>query len=51
MAGVTTREEAPVYEQRIEFLTQAEADQMAGQDADYHQRDLYTAIGRGQYPS
>jgi catalase len=37
--------------QGIEFLTQAEADTLAGQDADYHQRDLYTAIGRGQYPS
>jgi len=40
-----------ISDQGIEFLTQAEADQMAGQDADYHQRDLYTAIGRGQYPS
>ena len=37
--------------QGIEFLTQAEADQMAGQDADYHRRDLYTAIKRGEYPS
>jgi catalase len=40
-----------ICDQGIEFLTQAEADQMAGQDADYHQRDLYTAIGRGEYPS
>ena len=37
--------------QGIEFLTQAEADRMAGQDADYHRRDLYTAIKRGEYPS
>src|SRR3981081_1457214 len=37
--------------QGIEFLTQAEADELAGKDADYHQRDLYTAIQRGEYPS
>src|ERR1700761_2231855 len=40
-----------ISDQGIEFFTQAEADQMPGQDADYHQRDLYRAIGRGQYPS
>ena len=40
-----------ITDQGIEFLTQAEADTLAGQDADYHQRDLYTAIGRGEYPS
>jgi catalase len=40
-----------ISDQGIEFLTQAEADRMAGQDADYHQRDLYTAIGRGDFPS
>ena len=28
-------------DQGIEFLTQDEADQMAGEDGDYHQRDLY----------
>ena len=38
-------------DQGIEFLTQAEADEIAGQDADYHQRDLYSAIARGEYPS
>ena len=38
-------------DQGIEFLTQAEADQMAATDADYHQRDLYEAIARGDYPS
>jgi catalase len=40
-----------ISDQGIEFFTQAEADRMAGQDADYHQRDLYTAIGRGDFPS
>ena len=38
-------------DQGIEFLTQDEADQMAGADADYHQRDLFEAIKRGDYPS
>jgi catalase len=40
-----------ISDQGVEFFTQAEADRMAGQDADYHQRDLYTAIGRGEFPS
>ena len=38
-------------DQGIEFLTQADADRIAGEDADYHQRDLYTAIERGDFPS
>jgi len=38
-------------DQGIEFLTQAEADKLAGKDADYHQRDLYDAIERGDHPS
>ena len=38
-------------DQRIECLAQAEADRIAGEDADYHQRDLYEAIERGEYPS
>ena len=38
-------------DQGIEFLTQDDADRIAGQDADYHQRDLYTAIERGDHPS
>ena len=38
-------------DQGIEFLTQAEADRIAGEDADYHQRDLYEAIERGDFPS
>ncbi len=38
-------------DQGIDFLTQAEADRIAGGDADYHRRDLYEAIKRGEYPS
>ncbi|HKC28539.1 MAG TPA: catalase, partial [Jatrophihabitans sp.] len=40
-----------ISDQGIEFLTQAQADELAGKDADYHQRDLITAINRGDYPS
>jgi catalase len=40
-----------ISDQGIEFLTQAEADDLAGKDGDYHQRDLYTALERGDYPS
>ena len=40
-----------ISDQGIEYFTQAEADQMAGKDTDYHQRDLYEAIKRGEYPS
>ena len=38
-------------DQGIETLTQADADRIAGEDADYHQRDLYDAIERGEFPS
>ncbi|MEQ8206878.1 MAG: catalase [Woeseia sp.] len=38
-------------DQGIEFLTQAEADTMAGVDADYHRRDLFETIKKGDYPS
>ena len=38
-------------DQGIEFLTQADADQMAGQDADYHRRDLFNSIRDGEFPS
>jgi catalase len=38
-------------DQGIECLTQAEADRIAGEDGDYHQRDLYDAIERGDFPS
>lgn len=37
--------------QGIECLTQDEADRLAGTDGDYHVRDLYQAIERGDYPS
>jgi catalase len=38
-------------DQGVETLTQADADRIAGQDADYHQRDLYEAIEGGEFPS
>ena len=38
-------------DQGIEFLTQEEADELAGQDGDYHTRDLHQAIERGDFPS
>ncbi|HVV30059.1 MAG TPA: catalase [Mycobacteriales bacterium] len=38
-------------DQGIECFTQAEADAMCGQDSEYHKRDLYTAIARGDHPS
>ncbi|MDN5893091.1 MAG: catalase [Nocardioides sp.] len=38
-------------DQGIEFLTQDEADQLAGSDGDHHQRDLYDAIEAGDHPS
>jgi catalase len=38
-------------DQGIDFLAQEEADRIAGEDADYHQRDLFEAIKRGAYPS
>jgi catalase len=40
-----------ICDQGIEFFTQAEADQMAGVDTDYHTRDLFDAIERGDHPS
>lgn len=40
-----------ITDQGNEFLTQAEADRLAGVDADYHQRDLYTNIEGGGRPS
>jgi len=40
-----------ISDQGVEFLTQDEADVLAGKDGDYHQRDLFTAIQRGEYPS
>lgn len=38
-------------DQGIDFLTQDEADKLAGQDGDYHVRDLFNAIKDGNFPS
>jgi catalase len=38
-------------DQGIKNLTQEEADRLAGADADYHRRDLFNAIERGDTPS
>ncbi|AXK36154.1 catalase [Streptomyces armeniacus] len=38
-------------DQGIDFLTQTEADDLAGADGDYHRRDLYEAIRLGEAPS
>ena len=38
-------------DQGIGFLTQQEADRLAGVNADYHRRDLFEAIKRGEHPS
>jgi catalase len=40
-----------ITDQGSEFLTQAEGDELASRDGDYHQRDLFEAIKRGDYPS
>ncbi|MEQ7874653.1 catalase [Sphingomonas sp. ASV193] len=33
------------------YLSQDEADALAGQDADYHRRDLFDHIAKGEFPS
>lgn len=38
-------------DQGIEFLTQDEATRIAGEDADYHRRDLFNAIANKKFPS
>jgi catalase len=38
-------------DQGIEFLTQAEADKLAGSDPDLHRADLHNAIAEGNFPS
>jgi catalase len=38
-------------DQGVDFLTREQADQIAATDGDYHQRDLYEAIRRSDYPS
>jgi len=38
-------------DQGVDFLTQEEADRLAGVDGDYHRRDLFESIRRGDYPT
>jgi catalase len=38
-------------DQGIDFLTQEDADRIAGEDGDYHQRDLYDSIEAGNHPT
>ena len=38
-------------DQGIEFLTQEDADRIAGEDGDYHRSDLFDAITRGDHPT
>lgn len=38
-------------DQGIDYLAAEEAEQIAGHDVDYHQRDLFKAIEGGDYPS
>lgn len=38
-------------DQGVECLTQDEAVRIAGEDADYHRRDLFQSIAAGDYPS
>jgi len=38
-----------ITDQGVDFLTQEDADQLAGEDGDYHQRDLYEAIEGGDF--
>ncbi|ANS77539.1 Catalase [Serinicoccus hydrothermalis] len=38
-------------DQGVENLSNEEAEQLAGADADYHRRDLFDAIERGDHPS
>ena len=38
-------------DQGVKCLTQDAANRLAGEDADFHRRDLYQAIARGEHPS
>ena len=38
-------------DQGMGYLSQADADRIAGEDGDYHRRDLWESIKRGQAPS
>jgi len=40
-----------ISDQGVECLTQEEADALASSDGDYHTRDLFEAIARGEHPS
>ena len=40
-----------ITDQGVENLTQAEADRLVSVDTDFHTRDLFEAIKRGEYPS
>jgi len=40
-----------ITDQGIDFWTQGEGDRLAGTDPDYHTKDLYEAIERGEHPS
>ncbi len=40
-----------ISDQGVETLTQDEADRLAGADGDFHVRDLFDAIARGEHPS
>src|ERR1700728_1848148 len=37
-------------DQGIDFLTQDDADRLAGGDGDYHRRDLFNSIKQGEFP-
>jgi catalase len=39
-----------ITQQGIQNLTDAEAAEITGQDREYHQRDLYESIERGDFP-
>ncbi|MCP8898099.1 catalase [Gilvimarinus xylanilyticus] len=38
-------------DQGVECITQEQADKLAGMDGDYHTRDLFSAIEKGDHPS
>lgn len=40
-----------ICDQGNQFLTQDQADELAGADGDYHSRDLFNAIAKGDHPS
>ncbi len=40
-----------ISDQGVENMTQEEGDRMAGTDGDYHRRDLFDSIKKGDYPS